>query len=741
MAHPLTCDFESRSEGSLKRTGSWRYSEDPTTQVLCLAFRMPTWPTGVTGLWTPGWHGTPAGFDDPAKGAVFLDAIRQGHPVEAHNAWFERGLWYHKMRPLGFPEIGDTQWRCSMAKAAMCALPRGLDEAITAMGLPLRKDEAGAAIMRKMVTPRKPLKSERDAWMRQYAGCLTCAGKGKLKVGRAKAFPCPDCAGQGWFGTLDDVPPMPTLWHETPEMFEALYAYCRQDVLAEEALSLALPDLPASELSLYHLDQRMNQRGFRLDRQAVESALVLIDQESVEANAELAALTHGVVTRATQRARLLSWLEDNGCSLADTQGPTVDEALNRQDLTVPARRALVLLRALGKSSTAKYETMRDWMCADDRARGGLRYHGATTGRWAGAGIQPQNFPRGSVDLKDMDAAWQAIISLDPEAIAALGPTMNVLSSALRGALVPTPGTQFYVADFASIEARVLCWLADQTDALERFARNEDSYLDMATTIYRRPITKADKVERQLGKAAILGCGFQMGPSKFVETAATYGVELVEDLFCAKCGRTTRDHRKERHTFVTAEDDRGRITAVRVVAAYREKYDRVTALWQDIEQAAIFAADNEGVREVCGRLTWEYHHPFLTCTLPSGRQLYYPFPEIRMKKTPWGELREQLTFMGVDTYTRQWTRQSAYGGLLTENVVQATARDLMACALQRCEASATYTPILTVHDEVIAEAPMGAGEVHEFEALVAAVPDWATGCPVAAEGWRGPRYRK
>lgn len=289
--------------------------------------------------------------------------------------------------------------------------------------------------------------------------------------------------------------------------------------------------------------------------------------------------------------------------------------------------------------------------------------------------------------------------------------MEVLSCALRGAIVAPPGHQLYVADYAGIEARVLSWVARQEDALRMFRENGDPYCDMATGIYDRPITKADKNERQLGKAAVLGCGYQMGASKFVDTAAMYGVTIDEEF------------------------------SQQVVDAYRSKYWRVKALWYETQDAAIEAVANKGHVIKQDRLRWQRFGNFLFGTLPSGRRLAYPYPELREKTTPWGARQWQLTFMGVDMYTKKWTRQTTYGGKLVENIVQAVSRDLMAAALLRCEASKTYVPILSVHDEVIAEAKLGAGSVQEFEGLLTELPPWAAGCPVGAEGWAGTRYRK
>jgi DNA polymerase len=364
----------------LKKSGSWRYSLDPTTEVLCLGFRLPHWKKGRTELWHPEFKhlGMKASWDGVDE---LWDWILDGGLVEAHNAWFERGLWTNLMTPrYGWLAISPVQWRCSAAKAAAHALPRGLDDACAALHLPVRKDAAGGKVMMKLNKPRKPRKAEREA----------AAKRGQPE------------------------PSTKLLWHESRELFDHLFDYCRQDVLAEEALSEALPDISEDEQALYDLDQRINERGFRLDSGAVRTALSLIASETDRLNGELSVLTNGTVKRATQRAQLVKWLATEGLDLPNTQAETIDAYLHpdsREHLTPAARQALEILRALGRSSTAKYESMRNWICPDERVHGSLLYHGASTGRWTGAGIQPHNFVKGTVKGHSMDDVWAYLSSL------------------------------------------------------------------------------------------------------------------------------------------------------------------------------------------------------------------------------------------------------------------------------------------------------------------------------------------
>jgi DNA polymerase len=319
----------------------------------------------------------------------------------------------------------------------------------------------------------------------------------------------------------------------------------------------------------------------------------------------------------------------------------------------------------------------------------------------------------------MEAAWELIKTGDRAAILRKYPSvMEVLACALRGAIIASKSSQLFVADYAGIEVRVLWWVADDKVGLKLLQTpGADPYCSLASDICRRPITKVDP-ERQLGKAGILGCGYGMGAAKFVGTA--------KDMF----GLT-----------VTEEESQN------VVDTYRAKFHRTKKFWYETEDAACAAVRTPGKVVKQKWVSWQRvvdkarGTDFLYCTLPNGRRLAYPFPELRKKETPWGEMKYALTFMAVSAYTRQWTREHTYGGKLVENIVQAISRDIMAEALQRCEASGVYIPILSIHDEIMAEVAVGRGTDEEFERLLTSIPKWAPGCPISAEGWHGNRYRK
>ena len=682
MNAPTACvDFETRSACSIRACGAWRYSVDSTTEILCLAYSLPFWDGGRTELWHPAFlH---LGIQESPIPADLFEWITDGGLVCAHNVQFEEYIWSNIATPrFSWPVVPMSSWRCSAAKAAAHALPRALEDACTALKLSVSKDVVGHKAMVKASKPRKSRKAERELW---------------AKTGQ--------------------TPPTP-LWHESRELFETIWAYCRQDVLAECALSDALPDLSPHETDVFLMDLAVNLRGFQLDPWAVAQALTLIEEETAILNSELAVITNGVVKKATQRAQMITWFNSQGVVMENTQKATLDAMMEFGDvgpgveMTVPVQRALEIVRALGRSSTAKYQKMSDWADPRDwRVRGSILYHGASTGRFSGRGVQPHNFPRGSV--KDMEKLWKTLQDAQrPTIEAEYGSVMAACADGLRGAIVACPRHVLYVADYAAIEARVVLWLADDQAGLDLFRSGADIYCSMADSIYGYSVNKATHpTERGVGKVAILGLGFQMGAPRFQAAVLTMAGIIIDDEL-----------------------------AQATVNAYRERFWRVKALWADTQEAAMTAVSSKRP-ERCGYTTWVREGIFLYCVLPSGRRLAYAFPQIKATVTSWGETRPALTFMGVDPLTRQWKRQSTYGGSLVENVTQSVARDLMAEGMMRIEASADYELVLSVHDETVAESVQGTGSVQEYERLLTELPDWAAGCPIAAEGFTTFRYKK
>jgi DNA polymerase bacteriophage-type len=646
----FTIDFETRSKVDLRKVGAHAYAEHPSTEVLCLAWAEEG--DKEPRLWSPL---RPIAEDEKVL-TEFLDKVREGCALVAYNAAFERWIWNLVcVRRHGWPAIQEGQLTCSMAQAQAHALPGALDLAASAMDLPFRKDDGGHRLMLAMSKPAKP----------------TVANPNRM-------------------------------WRETDEDLERLFAYCRQDVRVEQALAQSLRPLSRHERGVWALDQEINQRGIPIDVQGVKAALRIYKRELRVASARLAEITDGEVESTTRREAFLTWSRNQGWPIPDTQSATLDAWLS-QDLDAKRREAYAIWRGANRATPRKYTAMLERASADGRIRGALRYHAASTGRWSSVGVQVQNLTSRQ-DMKDMDDAWARIHTDDlPEKP---GP-FDFLAGAIRGAICAPPGREFLVGDYASIEARIVFWLANETEALHELETGGDIYVTMASRIYNVSPKAVTPPQRKLGKQAVLGLGYQMGAPKFQTTCAGYGIEVSD-----------------------AE-------AERIKTVYRDTYWRVTRLWaalQETAQNAVMRGNGAKAIECC-RTLWGIRGRFLHCRLPSGRLLSYLDPKIVA-----GPFSDVVEYSGIDTYTRKFGRVKTYGGKLCENVTQATARDIMAEAMLRLNSS-RYPVILTVHDEVVSEVGEAEGTIEEFKEIMAIRPEWAKSLPIAVEAWRGQRYKK
>ena len=588
--------------------------------------------------------------------ADMLYHLVQGGNVRAWNAAFERTIWNSILVPrYGFPVLHDYQVYCTAAQAAAMALPRSLDQAAAALGTPVQKDKEGASLMLRMARPRR---------------------------------------------MEGDTP----VWWDVPDRVARLIEYCKTDVEVERMIAAKLRPLGATERQVYLLDQRINDRGVMLDKRLVNACLEVVDKTVEKANLKLSELTGDDDLKVSNTGRLRQLLGVETLAKA-----AVTDLLNTE-LSEVDREILLIRQEAGKSSTAKLHAMLEACCDDGRIRGLLLYHGASTGRWSGRLVQPQNFPRGlDVSIED---AIDATLFGDVDLIDMLfGPPMEVVATLLRPCLTAAENHTLVAADYAAIEARVLAWLAGEDELVETFRSGGDVYKVMASKIYGVAPSDIDKPQRQMGKMAILGCGYGMGAAKFVAACKLMaGIEIDDD---------------------TAKD---------VVAKYREANGRIVALWRAMENAAVKAVQTPGVVQwVNGKVRFIVKHNFLWMVLPSGRPLAYAQPRVMMEPMPWGGEKPVLYFNGVGL-NRQWGRQNTYGGKLTENLVQAVARDLLAEAMLRLD-SRGYKLILSVHDEVVAEVKDEISSPQEFEKIMCELPEWADGCPVNAEGWVGKFYRK
>ena len=501
------------------------------------------------------------------------------------------------------------------------------------------------------------------------------------------------------------------LWFDDDERLNRLYSYCRQDVETERELFERLAPLSPSEHALWLLSGAINDRGFHIDRAFAEAARKIAQAAAPEIDLELAELTGGAVSSIGQIARMQSWLAQQNCTVKSLDKKAIGKLLDKDDIAPSVRRVLVLRQGGAQAAVKKLDALLARAGADDRLRGAFKYHGAATGRWSGEGYQPQNLKRPAVG--DVDAAIAAVATGDYQHVKALYERpLAVVGDCSRSMITAAPGHVLIGADFSSIESRVLAWVAGETwklDSYRRFDASQDPrdepYCITACKIFRVPdgtYTK-ESPERAVGKIADLALGYQGGVKAF------------------------RAFEPERFTDEEIEDFKKK---------WRDTHPCIRQFWHDVDRAAWTAVRQRGRVVQCGRVFFKCTGAFLQLKLPSGRKLSYPFPRIEIE-----DLRHQAVVF-ADNAAGQFKDvrhgNGAYGGLWTENVVSAIARDVLAEAMQRVE-TAGYAIALTVHDEIVAEVPIGFGCAEQFTDLMTHKPVWALDLPIAASAWSGQRY--
>lgn len=748
-------DFETRSACELKAHGTYVYARHPSTDILCLCWTFDD--DEEVGIWHPAFRDYAAvqqtkladrtANDIPATEYPheLVERIMLGEEIEAHNAFFERNIWEAVMvGKYEFPAVDDDQWRCSAAVAASFAMRRKLEHVAADLRVSQQKDMDGHKLMLTVSKPRTTTSKERI--LIAEANAMGRWDRGK--TGRAKPkYVVTKAVHAELKGRIIDlrergivIPDTVCDWNQSSRDLLRTFDYCKQDVRTERAVSKALRPLAGTELELWKLDQTINMRGVHVDVPFVRGAIAAGEGAEVVAQTELRTITEGKVEKTTKRAQFKEWLRAEGVkipiklskhiddetgemSMAEketTEAKSLKPLLAEADLPDHVARAIEIWLAINKTSTKKYGAMinRVWP-DDDRIREILRYYGATTGRWGGMGIQPQNFPRKCPKPAEMIKLCEDVTGMDYETLCMLhgeDQIMPLLSSLLRGAICAAPGNDLIAADFSAVEARGTFWIAGQESGLEIFRKidrgdfpNQDIYTWQASQILGRLVTKDDDEDRQTwGKVPILACGYQGA----IGAIKAFAPDLDDDI-CWK-----------------------------VVKGYRDANPHVVNFWYEAERCAIEAVIRGPKRPAVvmsnGKIKWKVLGAFLHCRLPSGRLLSYFRPRIEIDEE---RGKPKLVFTGYATYKPGlWTTCSTYGGKLTENIVQALCRDLMAEGMLRLEA-AGYPTVLTVHDEVVAEIPKNFGDVKEFERILTIVPEWAEGFPLVAEGWRRERYGK
>lgn len=512
----------------------------------------------------------------------------------------------------------------------------------------------------------------------------------------------------------------PLAWWYDRDRLLRLGDYCKQDVRAERAMKQVLRRLTPLEREHFLEVCKQNDAGIAVDVPLVKAMQVVADEGLERANAALEELTAGEVEAVTDHTALREWVNSRGVETASVAKKAVRELLE-SDLDPDVRAALQLRADAGRTSIAKLKSSLECLASDGKIHGMIVYHGASTGRETAKLVQPHNYPRGEID--NVEQFIPAMLREAYDEIDLFHPPIVVISSLLRPTLTAEPGHELIAADFSGIEARGVNWLAGQEDVLDLFRqldagdKSKDPYIINAATYYKIPASKVTKKERQTGKFQELGCGFGMGAKTGqIQAKDVYGLTL------------------------TLEETQ------QMVDHYRLTHAKVKKWWGELNDAALEAVAAPGTVTWAGKhIRFTKRGAYLYMLLPAGRPLVYAQPKIVERIVPWStpekpETRPAVQIMAVNPKTKQWGPQAMYGGIWAENATQAVARDLMAEAKLRARA-AGYPSNLTVHDEVVAQVREGWGDVKEFEQILTALPKWAAGFPVAAEGWRGFRYRK
>ena len=667
----VTLDFESRSTVDLKKSGAWIYSLHPTTDIMCYCF-MVNDESHVRRYEGPAFCEDEHYLDELEELAADKSVL-----FEAHYAGFEYSMWENIMHKRhGLSRIAPNRWRDSAAVAAYKAMPRALGKLCQALDTDVQKDEAGRRIMLKMCKP-VPESS------RHLHG----------------------------------------FWHESEEDWETLINYCVDDVRSEHACSKILGDLPPSEQKLWLLDFKINQRGIRVDTEYIHAAKKM--KEKIKKTVSIKC-KEAIGYTPGQVAKIKTWLKKNGVTIPKkkVKNKVTGNLENKETLNAEAIKKMIATPEISKKvkdvlgfrqdfstiSLSKLDAALHMMDKDGIVRNQFVYHGATTGRWAGKGIQFQNLPRGlfssdSVQL-DTQLCCEAIVRDDVEYMDVwygdLASTMGVLKSSLRGMAIPRTGYVYRVMDFSQIEARVLPWLAGQQDILEAFEAGKDLYRFTAGQVYGKTYEAIDKPERFIGKTASLALGYQGGKGAFVGMALNFGVNIDP---------------KE---------------AERIKNDWRRRNRRIVKFWYSMERAAIQVVRHGGRKLVHKKIAFEMNGDYLNMILPSGRRLWYYKPKVKEGK---------LSYMGSDSVRGiVWGRVYTYGGRLAENATQATSRCLFDGAMRNLNAE-KYNIVIHVHDELVAENKPSFGSLSRMKEIMLAAPSWAKGLPIDADGFECDRYYK
>lgn len=574
-----------------------------------------------------------------------------------------------------------SQWRDTMLHGLYAGYTAGLDATGRALGLPEDKQKlnTGKALIRYFCVPCRPTKSN---------------------GGRTRNLP-----------------------HHDPDKWRLFKEYNAQDVVTEMEIAKRLSAFPVPDFvqKQWETDLRINTRGVAVDMEFTHGALAIGEAVTKELTDEAVAISG--LDNPNSVKQLVQWLDTEtaeGVSVENLRKETVNDLLAMGGHSDSVQRMLEIRQELGKTSTKKYDAIETCVCSDGRVRGLLQFYGANrTGRWAGRLVQVQNLPR--TYIGHLDTARRFVKERKKDHLRMVyGNAADTLSQLIRTAFIATPGNVLIDADFSAIEARVIAWLAGEEWRLEVFRTTGKIYEASAAMIFGVPVETIVKGHenyalRQRGKVAELALGYQGGVGAMRRMDVSHALDEMTD-----------DEVQE------------------IVNNWRLASSRIRDLWYDMENAALEVIVNGGSCKVrCLTLAREYDimqgTSVMSIQLPSGRKLYYINPQITENR--WGQ--PSISYFGVDQTTKKWKAIETYGGKLTENVVQAIARDCLATAIERLEA-AGFPIVFHVHDEVVIDyAPATDDEtmLDTVTSIMTAPIPWTQGLPLDADGWVGTFFKK
>lgn len=656
-------DFETYSELNIKEVGGFRYAEDSSTEILIMAFALGKGPIVVVDM-TKKWDKC------LSKLEPLFNHIHKGGFVAAHNAHFERSIWEKTKQGKRFPvRPRPRQWDCTAARARMLAIPGSLEGAADAVGLNINKDKRGQALINKFSKPQ----------IRRSKGVVISSHRITSK---------------------DD-----------PEDFKAFMEYCARDVAVERELDLILPLLSEKEAKAFEVDYEINDRGMPVNLEAARIAEAWIEEYS-EKLVKRAEEISGYRPSQVQKTR--EWLETRGVRLPNLQYDTVSKVLRDGKAPSDVNEFLESRIELSRAGTKKLKALQATASPDGRIRGGFLFSAASTRRWSSTGMQMHNLqkPEGGTDP---ELVFECLDS-DPRLLEHFFVRpLTALAQSVRGFL-QAPGTfgekVMHVSDYSSVEPRGLAWMAGEEWMLEAYRNKEDLYRITAGRVYGKNPDKLAKEgpERFMGKQLVLGCGYGMGPPRFVETVARFGMQISLE------------------------------SSQEAVMGYRHSVPRILKFWKDMERGCIQATREwRDIRigkvrfrpEVYGK-----NFEVLHVDMPSG-SISYPWPSVGEQEW-YGRMKPRFEF--YKPLGSSFIHTDTFGGSIVENIIQALCRDILRDGLIAAS-EAGLKVVGHVHDEGIS---LGEDKKEELEFLshcLSQSSPWAEGFPIEMEGYSSPVYKK